>query len=461
MEYLAFFLHGLRQLVWGPPLLLLLAFTGLWFTFHLRGIQFRRFPLALRCLFVRSEGESGEMSHFQALMTAMAGAIGTGSIAGVATAITIGGYGSLFWMWLIALLGMATSYAECLLSVKYRTRTASGHVQGGPMYVIERGLGWKKMAICFAIFAALAGFGIGSTVQANSVADTLHTVYGVETWATGLALTLVTLLVLSGGARWVGNLAGVMVPAMALLYVLFGLGIVFQYASRLPEALQVILTSAFTGKAAIGGATGGSMLLAIQMGVSRGVFSNESGLGSTAIAAAATHSPSPVRQGLIAILGTFLATMVICTLTGLLIFVTNVIGDVDSSGRLITGSALVVKAFEAHYSWGGHIVTMGIVCFAYSTTMAWAYYGQKCMAYLIGHRGVHFYRWLYSLLLIPGAVMNIHLVWAFADSMNGLMAFPNLVGILMLTPVVIAETKRFFNEDRMELETNEIGGQFG
>lgn len=442
MEY---FCYQLQSFVWSPPLLILLAGTGLFLTWRLRGIQFRYFWVAVRSLVFSSSDSAdkaeGEVTPFQALMTAMASAIGTGSIAGISTALCIGGCGALFWLWVTGILGMATSYAEAVLALAYRQRDDQGRVSGGPMHALRHGLSSRVLAALFALFGALAGFGIGSTVQANSVASALESVYGVDPSLSGILLVILTALVLFGGASAVGRISAYIVPVMALTYFLFGLGILCMHYDAVLPALGQIMQSAFSSEAAVGGFTGAGVIGAIQCGVARGVFSSESGMGSTAIAAGSAKVDMPARQGLIAMLGTFVATLCVCTMTGLVLMVTDVVGLVDEAGVYLSGSPLVIKAFEKCYSFGPHIVTFGLLFFAYSTTMAWSFYGGRCVHYLGGRRWVRVYSVVYVALLYVGAVMNLNAVWAFADAMNGLMAIPNLIGVLWLSRTVVGETE--------------------
>ncbi|RQW89201.1 MAG: sodium:alanine symporter family protein [Geobacter sp.] len=426
--------------VWGIPLLVLLVGTGLLLTFRLRCLQVRMLGHALYETFVRPKSnEQGDISHFQALMVALAATIGTGNIIGVATAISIGGPGALFWMWVTAALGMATKYAEGVLAVKYRVVDENGEMAGGPMYYLERGLGQKWLGVLFALFGSIAAFGIGNTVQANAVAGNLKETFNISPLATGIALTLLTGVVILGGIKNIGRVSAVMVPVMAIVYVAGCLAILFRFADQVPSALWLVCHDAFSGTAATGGFLGATIMIAIQKGVSRGVFSNESGMGSAPIAAAAAKTNEPCEQALVSMTGTFIDTIIICTMTGLVLIVTGA----WHSG--VEVSVLTKSAFDIGLpgNWGGYIVTFGIVFFAYSTIIGWAYYGEKCLEYLLGVKALLPYRLLYAAMVMVGATIKLELVWNFADVMNGLMAIPNLIGLLGLSGVVVAETNRF------------------
>ncbi len=424
--------------VWGPFMLALLAGTGLYFTLRLGFLQLRLLPYALGLAFSRHQDtrSPGDITQFQALMTALAGTIGTGNIAGVATAVVAGGPGAVFWMWITALLGMATKYAEGLLAVRYRVRDENGNMSGGPMYYIERGLGMKRLASAFALFGMVAALGTGSSVQSNSVAHAMIASFGVPVWITGLVLTAATAMVILGGICSIARAASLIVPVMAGLYVLGAVAIVVCNAGLLLPALKLILADAFTGNAVAGGALG----TVIRMGVARGVFSNEAGLGSAPIAAAAAKTDEPVRQALVSMTGTFIDTLVVCTMTGLVLVMGGLYqGDAN-------GAALTAQTFDALLPGpGGWIVTIGLVFFSYSTILGWSYYGEKCAQYLMGTRVVRPYRVLYTLFVMGGAVLSLDLVWAVSDVFNGMMALPNLVGLLLLSGVIIRETRTFID----------------
>lgn len=435
-----------RDFLWSGPLLILLVGVGLFQTLQLKGLQFRYLPLAFRLIFkAKKEGQlQGDITAFQSLMTSLAGAIGTGNIAGIATAVGIGGFGSLFWMWIIAFLGMATAYSETLLSVKYRTVNADGKMAGGPMYSLRNGLKMPRLAALFALFGAIAALGIGNLVQANSVAHALHTGFSISHFSSGVLMTLITGAVLLGGIKSIGRVAEWLVPFKAGLYLCVGLVILGIHYDRLWPALQLICNSAFQGQAAVGGFLGSSMILAVQYGVSKGVFSNEAGLGSLAIAAASAKTKQPAEQGLLAISGVFISTMLVCTITGLVLAVTGVLGKVGQNGEALMGSSLVMAAFDSVYPGLQYVVVVGLILFAFTTVLAWGYYGEKCVEYLFGIKIARCYRWIYTLMIFIGALLKLELVWALADLANGFMAIPNLIAILGLTAVVQSETRAYF-----------------
>ena len=455
-------LEKIDQWVWGPPLLILLVVVGGFLTWRLRGLQFRYFWYAHKLAFTRSDDKSqGDISQFQALMTALATTIGIGSITGVATAIATGGVGALFWMWVTAMLGMATKYAEAVLAVKFRSVDKKGQMCGGPMYYLERGLNAKWLAIIFAVVGAITAFGTGNMVQSNSVAEALKDLCNFNPMWTGIILAVLTGASLFGGIKSIAKVSTYLVPAMAIFYLVGGGVIIAMKASAIPAALIMIFKSAFTGQAAVGGFLGSSMMLAIQMGVSRGVFSSDAGLGNSPIAAAAAKTDTPGRQALISMCSVFITTCIICTITGLVIAVTGVLGQTGANGEPLNGSLMALKAFDSIFPGGSIIVTIAIIPFAYSTILGWAYYGEKCVEYLIGSRFVAPYRILFALMAIPGCLLGLKVVWAFANIMNGLMAFPNLVGLFLLSGVVAAETKVFEkillkekNQKKLILEEN-------
>ncbi|MED4729052.1 sodium:alanine symporter family protein [Aneurinibacillus migulanus] len=431
------FLSVISDIVWGPPLLILLVGTGIYLTFRLSFLQFIELPHALKLAFSRNQDNSskGDISHFQSLMTALAATIGTGNIAGVATAVVAGGPGAVFWMWITAVFGMATKYAEAILAVKYRITGENGQMSGGPMYYIERGLGWKWLAVCFAFLGSLAAFGIGSSVQSNSVASSVQASFGVNPWITATVLTAITALVILGGIKSIGRAASVIVPFMAIFYVLGGLVIIFMHIDKVPATISLIFTDAFTGQAMAGGAIG----TVIRYGVARGVFSNEAGMGSAPIAAAAAKTDHPGRQALVSMTGTFLDTIVVCSITGITLVMSGLYTD-----KKLEGAALTTEAFSQMLPGpGGWIVTIGLIFFAYSTVLGWSYYGEKCFEYLFGNKSVVGYRIVYTGSVFLGAVANLGLVWSIADIFNGLMALPNLIGLLALSGVVVAETRHY------------------
>lgn len=425
--------------VWGPYMLVLLVGTGVYLTVRLMGIQFTLLPFALKQAFtpqkkVEGEKQEGDISHFGALMTALSATIGTGNIAGVATAVVVGGPGAVFWMWITAIFGMATKYGEGVLAVKYRVQNSKGEMSGGPMYYIERGMKKKWLAMLFAGFATIASFGIGSSVQSNSVAQSIHASFGIDGWITGVVLTVFTAVVILGGIKSISKVSSVIVPFMAVFYVLGGLIIILLNLDGLMPALQLIFSDAFTGDAVAGGALG----TVIRYGVARGVFSNEAGMGSAPIAAAAARTDHPVRQALVSMTGTFLDTIVVCSITGIVL----VMGNMYMDGE--TGAALTTHTFNKLLPGpGGWIVTFGLIFFAYSTILGWCYYGEKCATYLFGDKCITPYRVIYVATVMMGTVASLDLVWAAADTFNGLMAIPNLIALLALSGVIIKETKDF------------------
>ena len=439
MESLKTLFDTLGGWVWGPYMLVLLVGTGVYLTVRLMGIQFTLLPFALKQAFTpqkKTEGETqeGDISHFGALMTALSATIGTGNIAGVATAVVVGGPGAVFWMWITAIFGMATKYGEGVLAVKYRIQNSKGEMSGGPMYYIERGMKQKWLAILFAGFATIASFGIGSSVQSNSVAQSIHASFGIEGWITGVILTVFTAVVILGGIKSISKVSSIIVPFMAVFYVLGGLIIILLNLDALMPALKLIFSDAFTGNAVAGGALGTE----IRYGVARGVFSNEAGMGSAPIAAAAAKTDHPVRQALVSMTGTFLDTIVVCSITGIVL----VMGNMYMDGE--TGAALTTHTFNKLLPGpGGWIVTFGLIFFAYSTILGWCYYGEKCATYLFGDKSITIYRVIYVATVMLGTVASLDLVWAAADTFNGLMAIPNLIALLALSGVIIKETKDF------------------
>jgi AGCS family alanine or glycine:cation symporter len=435
----------LSDFIWGPYLLIpLLLLTGLYLTVRLRGVQFRELGHSLWLAFVvrREQGAEGDISHFQALMTALAATVGTGNIVGVATAISLGGPGAVFWMWMTGLVGMATKYAEALLSVRYRITDARGEQAGGPMYYLSRGipsgfgrvLGWL-----FAFFAAIAAFGIGNMVQSNSVAAALNTSFGVPLWGTGLGIALLTGAVILGGIKSIGRFTEFFVPVMIGAYML-GSGVVIAlHLERVPEAFRLIFSEAFSGTAATGGFAGATLAAGIRYGVARGIFSNESGLGSAGIAAAAAQTRQPVVQALVSMTQTFIDTLVVCTFTAVAILSTGA----WTSG--LTGAPLTQLAFRDGLpgNWGGWIVSISLAMFAYSTILGWSYYGEKSIEYILGERAIRPYRLLFVIASFLGALYSLDFVWTLSDVMNGLMALPNLIGLLMLSGVIAAETREY------------------
>ena len=426
---------------WGPPMLIFLVGTGFYLTIVLRGLQFRKMWYSLWLALVKRKEETdepGDISHFQALMTALSATVGTGNIAGVATAIAAGGPGALFWMWITGLVGMATKYGEAVLAVKYRIKDEKGEMSGGPMYYIANGLGWKWLGTLFAIFAAVAAFGIGNMVQSNSVADAVEATFKVPFYVTGIVLMVFTALVVLGGIKSIGRITGVVVPIMIIFYMGGCLVILLLNITGIPAALALVVKEAFTPTAASGGFAGATVMMAIRMGVARGVFSNESGLGSAPIAAAAAQTKHPVLQALVSMTQTFIDTIIVCTMTGLVLILT---GAWDS-GK--TGAELTSFAFDLGFPGGEYIVTIGLILFAYSTILGWCYYGEKSVEYLFGQIAVKPYRYLFIVVVGLGAVAKLNFVWSLSDTFNGLMAIPNLIGLLALSPIIVKETQNFF-----------------
>lgn len=432
--------------VWGPYMLILLVGTGLFLTVRLGFMTFRYLPYALKLVFTKHQDKEspGDISHFQSLMTALAATIGTGNIAGVATAVTLGGPGAVFWMWVTALVGMASKYTEAVLSVKYRVVDARGEMAGGPMYFLEKGLNMKWLGMLFAFFGAFAAFGIGNMVQSNSVADAIQSTFHISPMISGLLLAVLTALVIISGIKSIGRVTSVLVPFMAVFYVMGGLVIIGMTIEQLPQAFAYILKAAFTGHEPIaGGFLGATVAQAVRFGVARGVFSNEAGLGSAPIAAAAAKTDHPVRQALVSMTGTFLDTIVVCSITGLVLAITGMWQEAVPG--TLTGAALTTAAFSQGLGvTGGWIVAVGIMLFAYSTILGWAYYGEKCAEYLLGAWIIFPYRCLWVIAVAVGATLKLSFVWDLADTMNGLMAIPNLIGLLLLSGVVVRETKEFF-----------------
>lgn len=435
-------LSAIDSFIWGAPLLILLSGTGLYLTLRLGFIQIRYLPRALGYLFKKDKGGKGDVSSFAALCTALAATIGTGNIVGVATAVQAGGPGAIFWMWLVALLGMATKYAECLLAVKYRVRDKNGFMAGGPMYYIERGLGIKWLAKLFALFGVMvAFFGIGTFPQVNAITHAMQDTFNIPVLVTAIIVTLLVGLIILGGVKRIATASSVIVPFMAILYVTTSLVIILLNIEKVPDAISLIIYSAFDPQAALGGAVGFTVMKAIQSGVARGIFSNESGLGSAPIAAAAAQTREPVRQGLISMTGTFLDTIIVCTMTGIVLVLTGAWNNPELAGATVTNYAF---AQGLGTSIGATIVTVGLLFFAFTTILGWCYYGERCFVYLVGIRGVKLYRLAYIVLVGLGSFLHLNLIWIIADIVNGLMAFPNLIALIGLRKVVIEETKDYF-----------------
>jgi len=436
--------------VWGPVMLTLLLGTGIFLTIGLKGMTISHIPYAFKQLFKGRQGSGdGEISPFNALMTSLSSTIGMGNIAGVATAIGLGGPGALFWMWCAAFVGMATKYAEAVLAVNYRETDETGRKVGGPMYYIKNGLGdnWKWLGGAFALFGSLAGFGLANTVQSNAVSQVLETNFNVPTVISGIVMAVLVGGVLLGGIKRIARVAGKLVPFMAVLYVTATLIILLMNATAIPAAIILVVDSAFNGAAATGGFAGATLMLALRMGIARGIFSNEAGLGSAPIAHAAAETNSPVRQGTIAMLGTFIDTLVICTMTGLVLIVTGVWSGVPQ------GAAMTLAAFTNALPYGDIILSLCVALFAFTTMLGWSYYGERCAEFLLGPRVITPFRVLWVIGIFVGTQMSLELVWKMTDALNGLMAIPNLIALLLLSPIVFKLTKEYFEKENRERAT--------
>lgn len=438
--------------LWGWPMIILLLGTHLFLTVRLRFPQLRIFT-AIKLSVTKDTGSHGDVSQFGALATSLAATIGTGNIIGVATAVALGGPGAVFWCWLTGVLGMATKYSEGLLAIKYRTRTENGEILGGPMYALEKGLKSKKLAVLFCIFTAIAAFGIGNTVQANSISVLLHESYGISGYITGSVLSIGVALVILFGVKGIARVCSALVPFMAVFYVAGCLILLWLNAAYLKEAFYLIVSSAFSPQAAGGGFAGSTMMMATRYGIARGLFSNESGLGSAPIVAAAAQTRNPVRQALVSSTGTFWDTVIICALTGL-VLVSSILAypDIDHTH----GGTLTNAAFSKIPYIGTTILSVGIVTFAFSTILGWTYYAEKAIEYLGGKRMIRFYRVVWIIAVFFGSVLNLALVWNVADMMNALMAIPNLVSLLLLSGVIVAETREYLWSDKLENSAGEI-----
>ncbi len=449
-------LSSISGVIWGPFLLIpLLVGTGLYLTIRLGGLQFLKLGAAFRLgILKRRDADSeGDISQFQALTTALAATVGTGNIVGVATAIGIGGPGALFWMWVTGLVGMATKYTEAFLAVRFRGTDAAGAKSGGPQYYLQRGIKGpigKVLGISFAIFATIAAFGIGNMTQGNAIASNVESSWGLPVAVTGIILTVMTLVVLVGGIKSIGRVTANLVPIMIVFYIASALYILLANIEGIPAAIGLIFTDAFTGTSAVGGFAGSAIMIVVQYGVARGLFSNESGLGSAPIAAAAAQTTHPVRQGLVSMTQTFIDTLIVVTFTGLVIVTTGSWSVIDpETGEQISAALMTGEAFTHGLpgEWGHWVVTVGLVLFAYSTILGWSYYGERNMERLFGRRTVMPYRIVFSLVVFAGATLQLELIWTFSDIMNGLMALPNLVGLLVLSGLVARETRWYLKHD--------------
>lgn len=445
-------LRTIDSIIWGPPLLILLVGTGIYLTWRLKLLQIFKLPLALKYIFSKDEDNDedakGDVTSYGALCTALSATIGTGNIVGVATAIKAGGPGALFWMWIAAFFGMATKYAEGLLAIKYREVDENGQMSGGPMYYIKNGLGLNWLAKLFAIFGVgVALLGIGTFGQVKSIADAAQIGFNIPLVATAVVVTILVALVTLGGIKRISSVSEKVVPFMAILYIVGVILVLIFNFTKIPSAISLIIRSAFNPEAALGGAVGITISIAMQRGIGRGVFSNEAGLGSAPIAAAAAKTNSPVKQGLISMTGTFIDTIIICTMTGIVIVVTG-----SFSGNL-EGAALTTAAFENGLPiaiLGKYIVNMGLIFFAFTTILGWNYYGERCIAYLFGVRGIKPYKIIFIVLVAIGPFLPLEMIFIIADIVNGLMAFPNLIGLIGLRHVIVSETEIFFNDLRVK-----------
>ena len=452
MESLTALVSACSNFIWGVPMLVTLFGTHLFLTVRLRLVQ-RHIPKAIRLSLSPDEGSQGEISQFGALATALAATIGTGNIIGVSTAIALGGPGAVLWCWLTGVFGIATKYGEALLAVKYRTRGKTGAIVGGPMYTIERGLGWKWLAVIFAAFTVLATFGAGCTVQSHAITDVIHTTFGVAPALSGLVVTAITAVVILGGVKAIAKVCEKLVPFMSLFYILGCIAILVLNAPYLGEALVLIVKSAFGFQQIAGGFVGGAMMAACRYGMARGLFSNESGLGTAPIAAATAQTKNPVRQALVSMTGTFWDTVIVCAMTGIV-----VVSSMIKQPQLYEGAsddAMTRLAF-ANLPAGQIVLALALSVFAFTTILGWSYYGERCVEYLFGPKGIPVYRLVFLVVLFIGAVANLDLVWSFADLMNGLMAFPNLISVLLLSGVIVAETRHYLWEDRLDEQSETI-----
>lgn len=451
MQLINDFFASVSSLLWGWPMMILLLGTHIFLTIRLRCPQ-RKLFTAIRLSIKRDKDASGDVSQFGALATALAATIGTGNIIGVATAIALGGPGAVFWCWITGVFGIATKYAEGLLAIKYRVQTPTGKMLGGPMYALEKGLGWKTMAILFAIFTMIASFGIGNTVQANAIATIANNTYGISPWIMGAVVCGLTAAVIIGGVKSIAKVCGMLVPFMALFYILGCIYILFVNHNYIWPAICLILKCAFSPEAAGGGFAGSSIMMVARYGLARGLFSNESGLGSAPIVAAAAQTRNPVRQALVSSTGTFWDTVIICALTGIVI-VSSIIAYPDISYH--DGAALTKMAFGKIPYVGEPLLSFGLLTFAFSTILGWSYYGERAVEYLKGKKWSYVYRLLYIVAVYVGSIASLNIVWNIADCMNALMAIPNLLSLLFLNGILVHETRKYLWRDRLDKEMEE------
>lgn len=451
MQLINDFFASVSSFLWGWPMMILLLGTHIFMTIRLRCPQ-RKLFTAIRLSIKRDKNASGDVSQFGALATALAATIGTGNIIGVATAIALGGPGAVFWCWITGVFGIATKYAEGLLAIKYRVQTPTGKMLGGPMYALEKGLGWKTMAILFAIFTMIASFGIGNTVQANAIATIANNTYGISPWIMGAVVCGLTAAVIIGGVKSIAKVCGMLVPFMALFYILGCVYILFVNHNYVWPAISLILKCAFSPEAAGGGFAGSSIMMVARYGLARGLFSNESGLGSAPIVAAAAQTRNPVRQALVSSTGTFWDTVIICALTGIVI-VSSIIAYPDISYN--DGAALTKMAFGKIPYVGEPLLSFGLLTFAFSTILGWSYYGERAVEYLKGKKWSYVYRLLYIVAVYVGSIASLNIVWNIADCMNALMAIPNLLSLLFLNGILVHETRKYLWRDRLDKEMEE------
>lgn len=451
MQLINDFFASVSSFLWGWPMMILLLGTHIFMTIRLRCPQ-RKLFTAIRLSIKRDKDASGDVSQFGALATALAATIGTGNIIGVATAIALGGPGAVFWCWITGVFGIATKYAEGLLAIKYRVQTPAGKMLGGPMYALEKGLGWKTMAILFALFTMIASFGIGNTVQANAIATIANNTYGISPWIMGAVVCGLTAAVIIGGVKSIAKVCGMLVPFMALFYILGCIYILFVNHNYVWPAISLILKCAFSPEAAGGGFAGSSIMMVARYGLARGLFSNESGLGSAPIVAAAAQTRNPVRQALVSSTGTFWDTVIICALTGIVI-VSSIIAYPDISYH--DGAALTKMAFGKIPYVGEPLLSFGLLTFAFSTILGWSYYGERAVEYLKGKKWSYVYRLLYIVAVYVGSIASLNIVWNIADCMNALMAIPNLLSLLFLNGILVHETRKYLWRDRLDKEMEE------
>ena len=448
------FIQKLDFLLWNGFLIYLLLIVGIFLTIKLKGVQFRYLKYSLSLAFKKhnDNDHKGDISQFQSLMTALAATIGIGAIAGMSTAIITGGFGAVFWMWVVSLIGMATKYAEALLAVKFRVER-EGNISGGPMYYIKMGLNKPILAALFAFFGIMASFCGGNLIQSQTISDSVLTLFNVPTYITGIFITLLTAFSIIKGIKSLGKINSILVPFMALIYILSSLVILILKYNFILPGIYLIVKSAFNFKSAAGGFIGYSFMQAIQMGIARGISSNEAGLGSAPIASAAAKTDYPSRQALISMSGVFLSSFVVCTLTVLVLAVTNVVGTLNSSNELLTGAPLVMHAFNKVIPFGNHIVAICVFLFGFSTILGWAYYGEKCFEFIFKNIKIIYFRFIYIITVFMGSILSINIVWPLADIFNGLMAVFNLIGLFMLSNIAKDESDKFFklikiNKDR-------------